>query len=291
MRARLIVLGATAGALAIGACLVDIPDVESGCDACAAAPGFVPVLFALDRAASCPPGTLSSDVVADPGDAGPGACACSCSVSTQPSCYPANVPTAFDLTTTPTCNQTGLTLQIADAGCVQKSGTLGGGHVSLSPSPPVGGACSVVAEPDAAAVPSALGRVCAAGSCAGAACVASAGFRACFSQAGDVACPSGLEKHVVGSAVTVGCACAPCAMVIDGGCEGTVTLYANADCTSAIEAPIPVNGTCEGNTVDAGTAFKSAAWSPSLVGIGCSAGEASVTGVDLAARATICCPP
>lgn len=313
MRARSFVALALAGAgLAAGACAIDIPDVvgadggadvvaldvvgtEGGpvfdagpsCDACGAPAGFSPVLFALDRSTPCPSGTTDTDLVADP-DGGVGACTCACNVTAQPSCFPATVQ-SFYSANGGNCTTSGATLLFpADGGCVMKSATLGGSAIQLDPFVPTGGACSDVPTSDTSKVSTVAARMCTA-SCASETCAAATGYRACFAAAGDVACPSNLEKHTVGAALDLACACGACSITVDGGCEGTLTVFKNPDCTNIVEKA-PVDGTCTPNTAPQGSSFQSVSYAPSLVGLGCAAGAASPT-VGLTQVGTICCPP
>jgi hypothetical protein len=302
MRTRRIALGvaALACATAAGACLIDIPDVSDGaagdggvrdtgpvCDACGAAPGFSPVFFALDRATQCPPGTSGTDVVADPGDAGPGACTCSCGIASPPSCFPASLPTAYD----PTCSTTGSVLQIPAAGCLVSSGALGGTHASVAPFVPDGGTCTDVPSSDPSKVATVPARRCTPTACDATICSPVNGFQGCFEAPGDVTCPNGLVKHLVGSSVDLTCGCTACSIEVDGGCEGTITLYSGADCGSPIEAPIVVDDTCQANSAAQGTTYASLTYTPSLVGVRCVAGAGEAANVSLLQESTICCAP
>ena len=313
MRARsFVALAMAAAGLAAGACVIDIPDVvgdggadaasdvatdsadgdsvfEAGpCDACGAPAGFSPVLFTLDRSTPCPTGTSDTDLVADPGDAGAGACTCGCSVSSQPSCLPASLLSFYNGNGQQTCTVSGVTVQIPDGGgCVTMTGNISA-DIQFDPFVPAGGTCSDVPASDPSKVATSAARICTA-PCGSVTCAAASGFRPCYASSGDVACPNGLEKHTVGAAPAVVCSCGACSMSVDGGCEGTVTLFKNPDCTNPVES-VPVDGTCTANQAP-GSQVQSVSYAPTLVGLGCKGGTPSVTSVGLTQPVTVCCPP
>jgi hypothetical protein len=295
---------ALAGCAGLVACLT-VSDVSSGatpadasadtsaaCHACGAAPGFSPLLFALDRATSCPAGTLASDVLADPDSAAAAACACDCVVSNPPSCLPATLATGYDVSQDPTCGNTGFTYQVAGAGCATTTtGLLGTGHISIAPfATGASGACTTIPSKNPSAVSTIAARSCAPVSCSSPHCSAVPGFRACFGAPGDLECPAGLEKHVVGAAVALACTCSACSPSDAGACQGTVTFYANGDCTGALGPSFAVDGSCQSTTLGTNTTTKSVRYAPEFVG-GCVAGQASVESVGLTNPSTICCPP
>ncbi len=300
----LLVLSALLGA----ACFVDIPDVVSGdagldvtvdapagdaggdaqdvfvppaCDAsCGAPAGFYPVLFEPTRTSTCPSGTQTEDLVADPGTAPSAACACGCTVSQQPSCLPTSLQFHFGTTSCTSSTVLGVT-----GGCDKGPNyTLAAYGEVVSPPPLDAGACSNAATPNPGVVSRSNVRVCAPTTC-GASCSATGTFKVCYAAPGNVACPGGLVAHHAGTDVTVACTCAGCTM--NGTCGGTVDLYGDGNCLSLAYAQ-NVDSTCSAQTAS-GTIIRSWKYIPATAS--CDGGAPSQVDAGLANAETICCPP
>jgi hypothetical protein len=304
---------------AAAACAIDIPDVIDGggdatspdaaandvveidvqvsCDAgaCGAPAGFAPVLFAADRTTACPTGMQTLDLAADPGTATESACPCDCTVTKQPGCVPTTLNHELDqfasLDGGISCTATGTPLPV-DGTCDRIDASTGL-HVyaawSIPPVPPaVPGQCTTTAQPDPSAVPSTPARVCVDPTCAGV-CAAPAGFRACAFASGSVACPAGwTEEHHLGT-VAVSCnACSACSVSLDGGCQGTLSLYSDPSCSTLIEKA-SVDGGCAANVAFGQTAY-SYMYNPVAVGLVCTPGKSSGGPVSLTGEVTVCCP-
>jgi len=313
-----------AGAVSLGmgsfgvACFVDLPDVvtdgggnDGGGDgafdalpdivipppsceagACGAPQGFQPVLFAADRNTPCPNGTTSFDMVANPGDAGAGACTCDCNVTAQPTCVPQTLVHNLDTNApnNPLCTTAGGTWLLVDGGCNNSGPHPLTSHWSVPPGSVVdAGKCTGTAAANPSAVPSTPSRMCMDATCT-TACAPAVGFSECFQATGDVPCPSGLTKRSVGTAIAVTCgSCSACAVSADGGCQGTLSLYSDTACATLLEAPIGVDGGCVTNAA-ANQTINSYQYSASLVGLTCTPGTSSATSVSLNQPQTICCP-
>lgn len=259
-----------------------IPDVSlPSCDgACGAPYGFTPVLFALDQKTSCPTGTTTLNGAADPSLGA--ACACDCKVTQPPSCSP--IVFKHDLGDTPgMCPNASPFTPVLDAGCYDAGAT--GLHAYWSiPPPPVDapGTCTSTAANNPTAASAAASRICIDTSCQST-CSAPSGFMACFIADGNVACPNGLSPHHVGN-VSVSCnSCSACS--VGGSCGGTVTLYQDNACATALST-IGVDASCVATN---GTVLGGLKYAPAIVGETCTPGTASGT-VSLQQELTVCCP-
>lgn len=231
---------------------------------------------------------MTLDVAADPtvGDA----CACDCTVTQPPSCVTQTLNHNYD--TTNACSNGG-TPVVVDGGCVQV-GDVDSGGINLYPywmvfplPETASGACTGKPASDPAAASSTPSRLCIDPTCK-TTCSAAPGFSACFFASGDVPCPTGLSAHKVGT-VSVKCgSCTGCsADVPDGGCQGSVSLYADTACMSLL-ATIGVDGGCGPNAGNGSIAL-SVKYDPTDVGTVCKPGTSSGT-VSLEQELTVCCP-
>lgn len=315
MRRRLLAAFGVACVFA-GACLLEIPDVKDGgsvdggndstsdvvlpdvivpaCDAACGAPaGFQPLLFALNRNTTCPTGTQSTDLAADPGSVPPSACTCDCNVTNPPACTPSTLTHTLDQFASSdggfVCSSTGSD-QLVDGGCNMIDG--GGLHIyaawSVPPITPVeAGTCTSAVTTNVNNVASTPSRICVDQTC-NSTCTAPTGFRACLFATGKAACPSGYpEQHQVGTLALNCNACSACGVSLDGGCRGSATLYQDNFCLTALET-IPLEGGCAANSANGATAG-SIRYTPALSGLTCTPGTSTGT-VSLAGEYTVCCP-
>jgi hypothetical protein len=251
--------------------------------------GFRVVGFADSRKDACPQGATTLDLVADP-IAADGACTCACNVTTQPDCTKGGIARGYDFyTSTAACNSSGYALTANGGAC----GTFGGStlqlgtHVSSTPPPPTGGACSYDAKGDASKVKAKEVRLCdAPPSCAGSLC--SAG-RVCVAQDGDVACPKEFATKTLVGAPKVACeACGAC--TLEAACTGTLSLFSDGACAQG-QLDLPADGQCAARPSAAnGKLYSSYSYKGTVKAAGCAGtAPASKATVGLEKPTTVCC--
>jgi len=252
--------------------------------------GFRLVGYADSRKDACPQGTSTRDVVADP-VAGDGTCSCACNVTTQPDCTKGGIARGYDFyTNSVACNSTGYALTANGGAC----GTFGGStlqlgtHISSTPPPAAGGACSYDAKADPSKVKAKEARLCDAPPQCGAA-LCSAG-RVCVAQDGDVACPKEFaNKTLVGAAPKIACdACGACA--VEATCTGTLSLFTDGACAQG-QLDLPADGQCAARPSAAnGKLYSSYAYKGTVKTAACAGtAPASKAMVDLDKPITVCC--
>jgi hypothetical protein len=277
-------LAGITGVFAVGAiasCLVDIPDVVDGsadvavpmCEGgCGAPVGFSPVLFALDRATSCPPSTTTLDLIADPTIGS--ACACDCTITEPPACARFTVYVDDG----GSCNASAVTVTTSVSCWVNLVPNRP--HWSFVGSQTSEGGCASEPASDAGGVVGTPSRACVDTTCTGN-CQPTTGFQSCFFAVGDRQCPFGLTAHHVGQP-SVSCgACSACSVKAD--CLGTVSFFSDYSCQNSLGVTQPLN-TCDPEVSNAGSLF----YDPDGGNV-CTPGT-SDGGVSLSQELTVCCP-
>ncbi len=114
-----------------------------------------------------------------------------------------------------------------------------------------------------------------------------AGSRLCIFRSADHACPSGYDKRLLHGDYTDGRGCEACTCGSPTGvCGGSVTLYSDSSCTTAIGA-----GEFE-ECLGPFSQVRSARYQPSADDVACAPSEGAVTGsVTLEDPVTFCCLP
>lgn len=112
--------------------------------------------------------------------------------------------------------------------------------------------CTPVAKPDTSKVGGTTVRVCSASvvpKCEDSVCAADPGdgYQACIASNGDVACPTGLVKHLVGNNPTFSCDGTSCKCgALQAQCKGTgkLELFAGASCSGPVGLTLVADGKC-----------------------------------------------
>lgn len=255
---------------------------------CAEVPpaGFSLVAFRTDQNADCVGDLVKDDRVANP-TAGANACTCgACSVTAMPSCLTGNFTLLEDGSNSSAfCNQQ-QQLAINNGNCVQKQVTLPY-HGKVSAAAPSGGSCTTAASiakqeaakttPVRVCAPTATGETCA--------CDAKlAGFATCFRATGDVACPAGTKKALVGTGANVTCDPCGCNLVNPTCSSAKLDYYSDGNCANHEQ-------TMDDNSCDFIPSNNSGSYKYSATAKAtCQATAAPAGNVALTGTETICCP-
>jgi hypothetical protein len=220
--------------------------------------GWSLVAFAPTQASSCPAGfsvAPAVDVVEGP-DAS-GACGCGpCTVTQAPSCASGAVAGYNDIRSrggAGLCGSVDMPSPLSNnppgaCGTDIFQGDYSIYDVQYNAPPPTGGACRSPGVAQAAAVTyKAQERMCTpdtpqAAGCTGDVCrpTLPTGYGACIAAPGAMPCPQGPlgVQHIVGTSATF--TCADCGCTATATCSGTLTLYADANCSKGA-TPIATN--------------------------------------------------
>jgi hypothetical protein len=265
---------AAADACSSDACGFDVPA------------GWSLVLFARSAATQCPAGFVTESAVTNAAAAA-GACTCSpssCTVTSTPSCDDGVVATKLDSAAAPTCNQSGINLDLNEGKCTKLNASLGK-HASIAaPSPKGTGACKAAAVPNPAAVTATEVRVCTSDSCATVCGEAPAsGLERCLIASGDQACPADApKKTVIGTKASLACGdCATCA--VTASCSGTISFYSDESCNSVLRTF--TSNVC----ADGDTPVRSFKWTGAAKDVSCVPSGPPAPKVDLEEQRTVCC--
>jgi hypothetical protein len=260
--------------------------------------GFRIVAFDATTRAACPTGfDSSSDVVVDPNTA-PAACGCTCDVGAQPSCVSGSIPASFGSTSS--CASGSGTYTNVDGACASVNYTILA-NVKTTRLAPTGGTC--VVHPTKNVDPSSgQGRTCALAGPVGAGCAGggvctrapAAPFKACVSQAGDVACPGAYTaKHTVGASVadTRDCSTCTCGPTPVTTCTNTVwNQYTSSDC-SGTPVGLVADGNCDPSNAG-GATYRSSKYVATVVASCAAPTPPTPTGIaTIVGQGTVCCTP
>jgi hypothetical protein len=267
-----------------------VSDVRVPCEtptgACVAAlpANWELVLFASNRATGCPVNFGATEVIAAP-SAGAGACDCSCTVNSGATCTQGMMATKYG--DDDTCPTVGLTLNVQNGNCLGITSNIRGWY-SSTPLPPTI-ACTAATVTNDSNVNSTGMRQCAVPeTCREEICNGEvpAGFSACITRTGDVACPSGWDaKTVVGTGADL--TCSSCTCQATANCtNGRITFYSNTGCGTQLAA-FDVNDVCQ--STGGGGAIRSFRYSATVSNARCTADGMKTGTVALSGSRTGCC--
>ena len=254
-------------------------------------PGFALVTFTTSLPTTCPSGTTTEAVVADPTVASD-ACSCKCTMTTKATCAAVDVK-VFVADGGFQCTSLFTTLA-GGAGCHQTLLAFGTNARVNSNFEGVtvvdAGACGTKEVADASTLATTPAQVCVPSSCdtTAALCTPPSGQRLCAASAGDVACPAPFtEKHVIGAAASVACStCASTCTIGTPNCafSNNLTLYTDTACSVGSQS------TSSCSLVSGAPTFKSYDYTMIPSG-GCTTTATSTASASLSGEQTVCCQP
>lgn len=269
--------------------IVECPDTLAEC-ADAVPEGWERVGYADNRDTECPKGLTALDVETD-ASALPGACTCEgCTITEQPDCYTDQIPTGIDQSSSPQCDQPGVTVKPQNQGACSPIAATLPRHASAMPPKPEGGSCTLAPTPHADKITARGARACvpSSKSCEAELCAEGGALAECIWIDGQTECPAGPFKNIHHVGTKAGIACGGCGCEVKGAaCGGTLTFFSSSDCSGGSALTLPVNNTCV--DTNQGTSLKSFTFQPSVMSAACSESAPPKTTTTLEAPKTICC--
>lgn len=241
----------------------------------------------------CPAGSTATHDGVSAGEAGDGACTCSCMVSGPVTCETGTLQIAQG-TAAAACAGPTTSVAVDSEFCAPLAAAMNLPPYVAVPTLPPSGTCLSTVATDATKLAKNDVHWCEAPDggaeaiCAGS---APAGFTACITHAGAVACPTGsafTTRTVVSDDVSLSCsACSTCALTSTCG-QATVAFFADGNCNEAIIG-VNADGTCS-PTVVTQSKVGSVLYNASVTSAGgCAASGSTPTVSPTGTTTTLCC--